>query len=364
MRAGLLAPGCRGQLPVAQGEHHLDQAGDARGGVGVADVGLHRPDPAEAPLVGRTPERLGEGAHLDGVAQGGGGAVRLHVRHPVRRHTRQLVHRGDELGLALGAGRGVTALAGPVVVDVAGADDRQHPVPVRQRVLQSPQHHDSDATGEHRPCRPRGEGPATAVRGADAALDVRVAEVGGLDRGTGRHRRIGLVVQQGTAGVVHGGQAGGAGAVDRHARAGETQPVGDAGRGETAVVAHQDAVPAEALHHLRVAHHVVQQIVGVVHAEEHPDAAVEGAGVERRVLQGVDGGLQQETLLRVGGGGLGRGHAEVARVEQGGVGEGLADGDVGPVPGPVQQSGTSQLLLRHGLVRIRAVLQQGPQGVG
>ena len=69
---------------MPQHQHRLDQPGDSRRRLGVADVGLHRADqqlPADA--AGRTPrQRL----HLDRIAQRRAGAVRFDVADLVRRH--------------------------------------------------------------------------------------------------------------------------------------------------------------------------------------------------------------------------------------------------------------------------------------
>ena len=72
-------------LAVLQRQHRLDQPGDARGGVEVAHVGLHRAQRAEAARSRvRRAERLGERRDLDRVAQRGAGAVRLHVADACR----------------------------------------------------------------------------------------------------------------------------------------------------------------------------------------------------------------------------------------------------------------------------------------
>ncbi len=68
-----------GYLPVLEHEHRLEQTCDARGGLEVAEVGLHRADGQRR--VGGTilAQCLGERVRLDGISHGGAGAVRLDV---------------------------------------------------------------------------------------------------------------------------------------------------------------------------------------------------------------------------------------------------------------------------------------------
>ncbi len=70
-------------MPDHQGG--LDESGHSGGGVGMADVRLHRAQPAAAASGGtRRAVGTGQGGDLDGVAQRGGRAVRLDVADGVR----------------------------------------------------------------------------------------------------------------------------------------------------------------------------------------------------------------------------------------------------------------------------------------
>src|SRR5690606_19978492 len=66
-------------LAAVQGEHRLDDAGDARGAFEVADVGLDRADEARVAGGAFRPVHRGERACLQRVAEQGAGAVRLDV---------------------------------------------------------------------------------------------------------------------------------------------------------------------------------------------------------------------------------------------------------------------------------------------
>ena len=104
-----------GEHPAADRLDHLDDAGDSRGGLGVADVGLDRAQPQRlvgAVLPVRGEDRLG----LDGVAEGGTGAVCLHGVDVGRRQSRAGQRFADQLDLRRTVGRG-EAVGGSVLVD-------------------------------------------------------------------------------------------------------------------------------------------------------------------------------------------------------------------------------------------------------
>jgi hypothetical protein len=132
---------------------------------------------AQKPAAAVVSRNASEGADLDRVAEGGAGAVGLHIADGVGGDACQRVDTGDEFGLPGGAGRGVAALGGAVVVDGAGPDHGEDPVGVRERLLQPTQHHQADAAGEDGAGGLGREGAAAAVRGSRPALAVQVAEV-------------------------------------------------------------------------------------------------------------------------------------------------------------------------------------------
>ena len=121
------------------------------------------------------PKRLGERRHLDGIAQRRAGAVRLDVVDGVRRDVGRALGHGDHFGLAIHARRREADLGRAVIVDGGAADDRVDRLPVRQRVLESPEHHDADAVAEDGALGVRIERAAVAVGRADATLDVEIA---------------------------------------------------------------------------------------------------------------------------------------------------------------------------------------------
>ncbi len=87
-------------LPVAQRQRGLDQAGHAGGRVEVAEVGLDRADRADAAVCARLAIDAAQRVELDRVAERGGGAVGLHVGHRIgaRRRPRRAPRRAPRPG--------------------------------------------------------------------------------------------------------------------------------------------------------------------------------------------------------------------------------------------------------------------------
>lgn len=192
---------------VLEGENRFDQAGDTGGGVEVADVALDRADRARAPAVGARAVGAGEGGDLDGVAEGGAGAVGLYVADGGGVDVGQGQRLGDDVGLAVDARRGVTGFQGAVVVDGAGEDDRVDAVAVGPRVGEAAQHDDAGAVAGHGALGVGVEGAAGAVRGEDAAGFVQIAAAQrGADGHPAGQGDVALAAQQALAGEVHCGQ--------------------------------------------------------------------------------------------------------------------------------------------------------------
>ncbi len=165
-----------GEPAVAHRHDHLDDAGDARGGLRVADVGLDRAEPERfgaALAVG-----VQEGLRLDGVAERRAGAVRLHGVHlgGVQAGVGQ---RGADDALLGGAvGRGQT-VGGAVLVGGGAADQAEDAVAVAAGVGEALQEEHADALAPAGAVGALGEGLAAPVEG-QAAL------AGEVDEGVGR----------------------------------------------------------------------------------------------------------------------------------------------------------------------------------
>lgn len=91
-------------VPVFEAEDGLDQPSDPGGGLGVPDVGLHGPDVRAGPRLASDGQGTGQGSRLDRVADGGGGAVRLHVLEVTGRDAGLGADPADEETWASGLG--------------------------------------------------------------------------------------------------------------------------------------------------------------------------------------------------------------------------------------------------------------------
>ncbi|EWC61040.1 hypothetical protein UO65_3666 [Actinokineospora spheciospongiae] len=351
-----------GQHAVSHGHDHLDHARDPGGGLGVADVGLHRPQVqrflAVLPVGGQ--QRL----RLDRIAERGPGAVRLHhvdvlcgqtgvgecvLDDPLLRRT---VRRGQPVRRA-------------VLVHRRAAHHGQHPVPVAAGVGEPFQQQHAHALGHGGAVGGLGERLDPAVGGqASLAAEVDERVRGGHHGHPARQRQVAVAVAQRPGGQVQGDQRRRAGGVHGDRRPLQSQGVGDpagddAGRRAGAQVA------------LQVVGHGGQagDVTAVHGAREHPGpAAAHGRRVDARPLEDLPRRLQQQALLRVHRQRLARGDAEERRVEQRRARQETALAGVGgaQVVGVVVEQGVGgpAPVGRERHQRVGAPGQQSPQVLG
>jgi hypothetical protein len=287
------------QLAVLQGEHGLDQPGDAGRHVQVADVALHRADGAEAPAVGVLAEGPGHRLDLDRIAQRRAGAVGLDVGD------RRRIDPGDAQGLAdhrrlpLDPRGREADLQAAVVVDRRPQDDGADRVAVGQRVLQPLQHDEPHPGAEDAPLGRGVEGPAVPVRRHHRSRHVAVAEAGvGLDRDAAGERQVALLVEQRLAGGVDGDQRGRAGALQAVARPGQVELVGDPGDQRVRGVA-EDHLQRIGARGQRVADQVEEQVGREGGAGVDPDPGGDALGVVAGALERLPGALEEDPVLRI-----------------------------------------------------------------
>ena len=160
----------RRQDLVVDGHDDLDEAGRARGALGVADLGLHRAQltPGLAIVAGLAQHHL-ESVGLGDVTRAGAGAVGLDELHGLRAVAGHLVRPAQRAGLSAGAG-GVHALGAAVRARADAADDRVHLVSVALRVRQALEQHHADALTEDRAVGVLGERAAVAREGQSRSL--------------------------------------------------------------------------------------------------------------------------------------------------------------------------------------------------
>ncbi len=195
-----------GQYAVAHGLHHLDDAGDAGGGLGVADVGFERAQPQRP--VGRPVLAVSgeQGLGLDRVTEGGTRTVRLHRVDLVCGQSRigQRSPNDPLLGWAVGRGE---AVGGAVLVGGRAAQYGEYRVVVAARLGEAFQYQEADALAPSGAVGRGGECLAAAV-GGEAALSAELDEHAGCghDGGSAGQGHGGLAATQRLGGQVQGDQ--------------------------------------------------------------------------------------------------------------------------------------------------------------
>ena len=175
LRIGPLEMQARGNVSVLQGKRRLDQRGDPRRLLEMADIGLDRPDRAEATAIRSGPERPGEGVDFQRIADDGAGAMAFDIADLVRldaRHRHRLDHRSR---LRADAGGGVADLPPTVVVDRRATDRRVDGVAIGNRLRKVLEQDEANAAAEDRALGAGVERPAMSVRRQDPALNAHVA---------------------------------------------------------------------------------------------------------------------------------------------------------------------------------------------
>ncbi|EWC62036.1 hypothetical protein UO65_2662 [Actinokineospora spheciospongiae] len=336
--------------------HHLDHTRHPGRRLGVADVGLDRPEQQRGlpvAAVGRQ-QRLG----LDRVTQCRTGSVALHHVHVVRGQpgAREGLPDHPLLGRAVGSGEAVRRA---VLVHRRAPHHGQDLVPVADGVGQPLDHQHPDALGPARAVCGLGVGLAPAVHG-HAALPGELDE----QRGCGQHGDATGDGQVAVAGAqrlnrpVQCHQRRRARRVHRDRRALQPQRVGDAAGGD----ARGAAVAPEPLE-LRAGQQF--RVVAVHDPGEDPGAAApQRHRVDARPLERLPGRLQQQALLGVGGQRLARAHPEELRVEptrvmQEAAGAGVGRARVGGV-GVVERVEVPAAVVGEAADRVHAVGDQPP----
>ena len=208
-----------GDHPTVHGQQDLHQAGDARGRLQVAHVGLHGADEQRAVRRSTPAVDLRGRVQLDGVAHLRAGAVGLQVVDLVG------LDAGLEQGLLdnalLGCAAGHRHACGcAVLVDRRPQDDAPYPVAVRLCVAQPLEDHHATAFAAHEPVRRRVEGLALAVGGEHPRIGPKLGEPAEEYRlHAADDVQVGLVPLQGCRCLVQREQRRRARGVDGHRRA-------------------------------------------------------------------------------------------------------------------------------------------------
>ena len=195
---------------------------------------------------------------------------------------------------------------------IGAADDREDRVTLRARVGEPAQHEHAAALAAHVAVGARVEGPAAAGDGEHAGLAAGDEGLGAEeDVDAAGQRELAAARAQALDRVVQRDQRGGAGRVDRHARALHLEEVGDAPRdragsraGGVVTVEGVDRAPGRA------------RVLAGAHAHEHAGARRrQRARREAGALERLPADLEDKSLLRVHGRGLARRDREELRIE-------------------------------------------------
>ena len=366
-RVGLAEPDERRQLAVVQREHGLDEPGHAGGDVAVADACLDRAERTELCAICLSPEHLGEGPHLDRVADEGAGAVALQVGEGVGVGAGHRLRVGDDLGLTRDARRRVAGLEGAVVVRGVPGDHGEHGVAVGLRVGEPFEHDDTHPVAEHGAAGARVERTDPPVSAVDVALGVLVA---GLREGQARRPGQGRVARPGLQRLARHrdrDQRGRARRLHVDARTAQVEQVRDARRHVVLVVADLGQMRLHRVARVEqpAAAQVVQQVGRQEHPAEHPRARPVGARGVPGVLQRLPTAFEEKPVLRVQQRGLLGADAPESGFELLDAVDERADA---PVVGVGEHVGghaaLAQLLLRQVADRARPVADRAPERVG
>ncbi|SFY52185.1 hypothetical protein STEPF1_05456 [Streptomyces sp. F-1] len=351
-----------GQFAVVEGQHGLQQAGDAGGALQVADVGLGRADPQRVAGLASGAEDGAERGGLDGVADLGTGAVQFDVADVGGVGSGPFVGEPEHLLLPGPQGHR-QPVAAAVVVDRAAADHAVDVVAVRDGPGEGLEDDQSAALTADVAVGAGVEGVAAAVGGQPAELGGAHGALGhDVEAHPAREGDGGLALAQALAGQVDRDQGGGLAAVHGQARAVEAEEVRDP-VGDDAAVQAGDGVRGDGGESGAV---VQGRVVVPDGADEDPGAGgAQRLGAYVRVLQRFPGQFQDEPLLGVHGGGLFRGETEEGGVEVADAVEESAPADVGPAGCGrvgVGHGGGVPPVRGHVGDRVRAVAEQPPEG--
>ena len=226
-RVGPLAAERRRQHAVVQREGRLDQARDAGRRDRVADHRLDRPQRAPRQLAFALPEHARQRLHLDDVADGRSGAVRLHQPDAVGGDARGGIGVSQRQHLALHA-RSHHAHPAPVAGDADAADHRIHAVAVADGVPCALEHDRADALSQQGSVGSLVEGAQllAAREGAESAEQVHRRDRHPHLRTAGQ-REVAMAGEQVAHRVLDGHQRGGARGVDGVCGTHQVEPVRD-----------------------------------------------------------------------------------------------------------------------------------------
>ncbi len=301
---------------LGQRESGLDDAGGAGGDHQVADVALHRSDPAEPAVIGRATEGPCQSFDLDRISHWRGGAVGFDITDGARIDLGAIVGHCDHCRLPFAAGCGKAGLAGAVVVDGAAAENGEHLVTVGDRIGQTLEQHDRGAIAEDRALRIGSERPRMAVGRQHCAflVEITTARRTGHGDSTGQ-RHVAMTEAQAVHRLADRHQRCRAGRVHADRGTGEVEFVRDARGDEILLVVQHHLEGADLVDQVRTPGDVALEVAGIEHPGEYADRARCRIGNMAAPLQAFPRQFKEDPLLRVHQFGFLRANAEERCIE-------------------------------------------------
>ena len=154
-------------------------------------------------------ECLGQGRHLDRIAQIGTGTVAFDVINASRFHACDIQRPGDRSGLTIDTGRQIAGLVATVVVDRTATDHAPDVIAVGDCIAQPPQSNRARTAAEHRTLRAVVESVAMPVRRQDLVILEQIsAPLRQFDGHAAGQRHVAIALAQRLAGGVDRDQRG------------------------------------------------------------------------------------------------------------------------------------------------------------
>lgn len=312
MRRGGIEVRVTGDHALLQRQYALDHAGQPGPGFEMADIRLDRSDQQRRRRIAGLRIAFGQRLELDRVAQRRSGSMRLDIVDIVGIEPGIPVRAGDDPALGNAARRGQRCRAA-ILVDRRSTIERQDGVRIASRRVERLEHERPRSLGADIAAGGRIECTADAV-GREQVHRFETREQIGPQQGIdAKHqRRLAFCVADRLAREMQRDERGGAGGIDREARPGQTEAVGQPpcrrrercpGRGKG--IGTSAGIPQPA-----------PLMIGRADRDEHADVA-SGLWIrdDPRGFKRAPADLEQQPLLRIERACFGRGHIEKRSIE-------------------------------------------------
>lgn len=302
---------------VLQCEHRLDQAGNSRGGVQMADVSFERAD--GTPLVGLSARAQGSLDRLDfdRVAFARACPMRLDIVDCFGRNLPGGQSLLDGHRLPLGAWRGVAAFVRPVVIDRRPSDHRSNGITITQSSTQRFEDNNAQSRAKDRPASTNIERSRGAIRRVHSTFLEKISRfrrnAHGHASGEGH---LALSIRQALTGHVNRYKRSRTGGLHSHGGSPQVQLERDPRREKVTLTADNDLVILEHLWQRWIAADIALEIGVSASAGKDSNLTRIRQRITPGIFEGVPGAFQKQAMLRIGDLRLAGRHAEKGGVEE------------------------------------------------